>query len=123
MSPRIAVILLLAGLLCGCAASFRDEALVRDAMREREAAYAELTQAMTTYCSARHASFEARQACEIDKRLEFSRFNPVERKAEEPLPTASGLRGNGALPFVRCEHAGGRVTCQRLFAASPGDLH
>lgn len=126
MITRVMVLLLLlfAGSIWGCAASVRDDALLRDAFQEREAAYARLAQAMTAYCAVRHPSLEARQTCVVDKRLELLHIRQlneetVARFASDPTsPSRLPDTGEGGtFPRIRCERAGEQTTCQRLSRA------
>ncbi len=125
MITKTGTLLLLAGAVWGCAASAHHDAVLEDALQEREAAFAHLAQAMTAYCAARHPSLEARQACEGDKRLELLHLRLInnEEAADRPstVPTRpSGWpdwKEEGTFPLIRCERAGGRVICHRLSRA------
>jgi hypothetical protein len=125
MITRIMALLLFAGSVWGCAASVHEDALVRDAFQEREAAYMKLARAMTSYCAIKHPSLEARQACLVDKRLELlhiRRLNEEEAagrlSSDQTRPSQSQDTGaGGTFPQIRCERAGEQTTCHRLSQA------
>ncbi len=126
MITRVMVLLLLlfGGSVWGCSASVRDDALLRDAFQEREAAYTRLAHAMTAYCAIKHPSLEARQACEVDKRLELLHIRQLNDEEASRLsnglirpPWLPGTGEGGTFPRIRCERAGGQTTCQRLSLA------
>lgn len=121
MITRVMVLLLFAGSIWGCVASARDDVSLRDAFQEREAAYAKLANAMTTYCAVRHSSLEVRQTCVVDKRVELLHIRQLNEEAMGQLPSdppRSPGRGKGkTFPLIKCERAGGQTTCQRLSRA------
>jgi hypothetical protein len=131
MIMRIAILSLLVSSVWGCAVSVHDDALLRDALQQREAAYTKLANAMTSYCAKKHPSLEARKACMVDKRLELMHIRQLNEEtasrfsdASIRLPRLLGTEEGGRFPPVRCERAGGRTTCQRLsraFAEGPGN--
>lgn len=53
----------------GCAASHSDDALVSEALREREAAYTRVAKAITHYCSVSTDTLNARQVCILERQL------------------------------------------------------
>ena len=64
------ILTILSALLgAGCATSHSDDGLVRDALREREAAYVRVAKAITHYCSVSTDTVDARQACILERRL------------------------------------------------------
>lgn len=70
MITRIAPILaILSSLIGGCAASHSDDAVVREALQEREAAYVRVAKAITHYCSVSTDTLDSRQACILERRL------------------------------------------------------
>jgi hypothetical protein len=70
MNTRDAAKLLLASLILGGCASYNlQEAEIKEALRERNAAYIRLAKAITSYCSVSTETIDARQACIVERRL------------------------------------------------------
>ena len=70
MNTRDAATLLLASfILGGCASYNSQEAEIKEALQEREAAYIRLAKAITSYCSVSTETIDARQACIVKRRL------------------------------------------------------
>lgn len=73
MNMRDAAKLLLASLIFGGCASYNSQdAEIKEALQEREAAYIRLAKAITSYCSVSTDTLEARQACIMERRLSQS---------------------------------------------------
>jgi hypothetical protein len=73
MNMRDAAKLLLASLIFGGCASYNlQDAEIKEALQEREAAYLRLAKAITSYCSVSTDTLEARQACIMERRLSQS---------------------------------------------------
>ena len=72
MYMRIAsVLVILSSLMAGCASSQSqsDDAILEQAVLEREAAYVRVAKAITHYCSVTHHTLDSRQACILEHRL------------------------------------------------------
>ena len=70
MYIRIApVLVILSSLMAGCASSPSDDAIVKQAVMEKEAAYVRVAKAITHYCSITHDTLDSRQACILEHRL------------------------------------------------------
>ena len=70
MFMRIApVLVILSSLMAGCASSQSDDAIVKQAVLEREAAYVRVAKAITHYCSVTHDTLDSRQTCILERRL------------------------------------------------------
>ena len=70
MYIRIApVLVILSSLMAGCASSPSDDAIVKQAVMEKEAAYVRVAKAITHYCSVTHDTLDSRQACILEHRL------------------------------------------------------
>jgi hypothetical protein len=69
-----------AGLLClslilgGCASYSSQDAVIKEALQEREEAYVRLAKAITSYCSVSTETVDARQACIVERRLSLLQF-------------------------------------------------
>ncbi len=119
MLKQAVALLLIAGPLWGCAEKGYHDALVREALQERDAAYARLAKAITTYCSARNESLEARQNCILEKRLELLRIRQNSEDGSS-AQTATAQTGFGEITarksasLVICERTRSRTTCQRI---------
>jgi hypothetical protein len=119
---KLTVLFLLAWPLLACTASLNPEKvdmtidpLAAEAFREREIAWARLTRAITTYCSIRHASLEARQSCVLDRQMEAAQLRELRVAHNLNHIEAHRQSGNGnrAGSTVKCESAGLRTTCWR----------
>ena len=84
-------LLLVSCILGGCATYSSEDAVVRQALQEKDAAYVRLAKAITSYCSLSTETLDARQTCILERR----------RAAEQPenaqqivptFPRASHLR-------------------------------
>ncbi len=64
-----AMLAILSFLIGGCAAYQSDDAFVREALQEREAAYVRVAKAITHYCSVSTDTLDSRQACILERRL------------------------------------------------------
>lgn len=62
-------LLLVSLVLGGCASYNSQDAQIKQALQEREAAYIRLAKAITSYCSVSTETIEARQACIMERRL------------------------------------------------------
>ena len=70
MSMRVApVLVIVSSLMAGCASSQSGDAIVEQAVLEREAAYVRVAKAITHYCSVTHDTLDSRQACILEHRL------------------------------------------------------
>ena len=70
MYMRIApVLVILSSLMAGCASSPSGDAIVKQAVMEKEAAYVRVAKAITHYCSVTHDTLDSRQACILEHRL------------------------------------------------------
>jgi hypothetical protein len=73
MNTSNAAKLLLASLLLGgCASHNSQEVEIKEALKEKEAAYIRLAKAITSYCSVSTDTIDARQACILERRLSQS---------------------------------------------------
>jgi len=69
MYMRIApMLVILSSLMAGCASS-SDDAIVKQAVLERDTAYVRVAKAITHYCSVTHDTLDSRQACILEHRL------------------------------------------------------
>jgi hypothetical protein len=119
---KLALLFLFAWPLLGCLATPKPEKidmtrdpLAAEAFREREIAWARLARAITTYCSVRHASLEARQSCVLDQQMEATQLHGL--RVAHNLTSIEARRqstnSNRASSTVKCEGAGLRTTCWR----------
>jgi hypothetical protein len=69
MNTGIARVLLLTSILGGCASYSSQDAVIKEALQEREEAYIRLAKAITSYCSVSTETLDARQACIVERRL------------------------------------------------------
>lgn len=73
MNARTAATLWLASLILGgCAFYNSQDAEIKEALQEREAASIRLAKAITSYCSVSTDTLDARQACIVERRLSQS---------------------------------------------------
>ena len=92
MTQITAAKLLLASLILGgCASHYSQDAEIKEALQEREAAYIRLAKAITSYCSASTETIDARQACIIERRLAQSETDP---RILPTTPSTSRLRSS-----------------------------
>lgn len=83
-------LLLVSIILGGCAYSSED-AVVRQALQEKDAAYVRLAKAITSYCSVSTETIDARQACILERRLAAEQPENA-RRIVPPLPPAPQFR-------------------------------
>jgi hypothetical protein len=126
MLKRAVALLLITGPLWGCADKGYDDALVREALQEREAAYARLAKAISTYCSARDEFLEARTNCILEKRLDLLRIRQSSEDGSSvhtaTAQTAfSEITARSSASLVTCERTRWRTTCQRISPALAED--
>ncbi|HET8580697.1 MAG TPA: hypothetical protein VFL31_06840 [Nitrospiraceae bacterium] len=119
MLKQAVALLLIAGPLWGCAEKGYHDALVREALLERDAAYAKLAKSIITYCSVRSESLEARQNCIFEKRLELTRIRQSSGDGSSAqiatAQTAFGeLTARSSASLVTCERTRWRTACQRI---------
>jgi hypothetical protein len=60
-------------ILAGCASYNSQEAAVKEAWQEKEAAYIRLAKAITSYCSVSTETMDGRQTCILERRLSVLR--------------------------------------------------
>jgi hypothetical protein len=115
---RMILTSLLAGTLCACAAPGLNDATVRAAFDEKEAASARLAKSVAAYCAARFETLEDRIDCVANR----YQAHAWPRAGEEPFLTVSGtnqLRRDTRLSSSRyarmftCEHHRAQTTCLR----------
>jgi hypothetical protein len=103
--------------LSACAAVGPVEGPIEQAFREREAAYARLEKAVSSFCSAKHASTEARHECMFENRTALLRLRQLydERVDSRVLGDAlpPGDSRDPAAPSVKCERAGTEMLCRQ----------
>lgn len=56
-------------MIVGCAGHHSDDALLREALQEKEAAYMRVAKAITHYCSISSDTVGSKQACMLERRL------------------------------------------------------
>ena len=88
---RLGQLLLVSCILGGCASFSSEDAVVREALQEKEAAYIRLAKAITSYCSASTETIDARHACIVEQRLAAERPENVQRIVPT-FPATSQLR-------------------------------
>ena len=67
--PVVAAFTILASLSGGCAVDHSTQRQVAEALQQKDEASIRLAKAITNFCSAHHASPDARQACIVEQRL------------------------------------------------------
>jgi hypothetical protein len=72
-------LLLVSCILGGCASYSSEDAGVRQALQEKEAAYIRLAKAITSYCSASTETVDARETCIVERRLAAEQPENVQR--------------------------------------------
>ena len=90
MNIRLIGRLLCVSLSCvlgACASHSSEEAGVRQAVQDKEAAYIRLAKAITSYCSASTTTVDARHSCIVQRRLAADRPDD----AQQVVPTAPSL--------------------------------
>ncbi len=122
---KISAILISVYCLSGCAVSVppqllsNDDVLLKQALAQREAAYARLTKAISTYCSISHERFAARQQCILEKQMELQ--GKLQGRGENRNDRIAMIRPEAVYgetgPTLQCEGAGLRVTCRRIAPA------
>jgi hypothetical protein len=108
--------------LGGCTASVQpkvksgDEALVKEAVAQREMAYARLTKAIGSYCSIRYESLEAKQRCVLNKQMDLLKLNrnTNERGPDQIVMNRAAPDSSKAGRILKCEGTALRVTCHRV---------
>lgn len=80
---QAAKLLLISSIFGGCASYSSEDAVIKEALQEREAAYIRLAKAITSYCSASTETLDARQACIMERRLSV----PQPENGLQILPT------------------------------------
>lgn len=111
-------VILWGSILSGCTVSLQmetagtEEALVNDAFRQRESAYARLMKAIGGYCSIKHEPLEARIGCVLDKQAEAQRIRmgPAGTGADRSMWDGAELAEQTGRR-VACEGATPHVTC------------
>ena len=88
---RLGQLLLVSCILGGCASFSSEDAVVREALQEKEAAYIRLAKAITSYCSASTETIDARHACIVEQRLAAEQPENVQRIVPT-FPATSQLR-------------------------------
>ena len=78
-------------ILGGCASYSSQDAVVKQALQDKEAAYIRLAKAITSYCSASTETIDARHACIVERRLAAEQRENVQRIAPT-FSAASQLR-------------------------------
>lgn len=92
MTTRLLGNLLLVGCILGGCASYRSQdAVVTQALQEKEAAYVRLAKAITSYCSVSTQTMDARQSCIVERRL-AARQSENGSAMVPTVPSASQLR-------------------------------
>jgi hypothetical protein len=116
MTERSLAIWLLSISLSACAAIGPAEGPIEQAFQEREAAYARLEKAVTTFCSAKHPTAEARNDCMVENRTALLRLRQQhDERLDGRVSSDSLLLRDGkdhTSPSVRCERAGPETLCR-----------
>ena len=71
--PLAATLLVVTCILGGCASHNSEDAAIREALQEKQAAYIRLAKAITSYCAVSTDTLDARQACIVERRLAVER--------------------------------------------------
>ena len=89
----IATFMMTAWLSGGCAVDHSTQRQVAEALQQKEEASIRLAKAITNFCSAHHASPDARQACIVEQRLMLL---PKEEPpiSSSPIPLTDSPFGN-----------------------------
>ena len=87
----LGTLVLVSGILGGCASYGSEDAVVRQALQEKDAAYVRLAKAITSYCSVSTETIDARQNCILERRLAAEQPENAPRIVP-PVPPASQLR-------------------------------
>lgn len=111
-------LMLIVGPLWGCATQHYDEALVRRALQEREAAYTRLTNAIARYCSVDNESLESTQSCILEKLTTLRSEQASKAPSLTGLSTTPSPSLNRSEPHelasVSCARTRITTTCQRI---------
>ena len=83
-------LLLVSCILGGCASHSSEDAAVRQALQEKEAAYMRLAKAITSYCSVSTGTLDARQACILERRLAVERPD-TDQQIVPTVPSSSHI--------------------------------
>ena len=102
MKSRIATVVLLAGVLWGCAGTVPETRLVEAAREERDAASTRLLSAIAAYCRAKTAALETRLDC--IKRTQFEALSSLR---------ARDLPREDFRESIKCERTPRRTNCER----------
>lgn len=87
----LGTLLLVSGILGGCTSYSSEDAVVRQALQDKDAAYIRLAKAITSYCSVRTETIDARQTCILERR--FAATQPENAQRIVPsVPPAPQLR-------------------------------
>ena len=62
-------LLLVGCIVGGCASYSSEDAVVRQALQEKETAYIRLAKAITSYCSVTTVTIDAKESCILERRL------------------------------------------------------
>ena len=85
-------LLVLSCFVAGCASYPSEDAAMREALQEKEAAYIRLAKAITNYCSVSADTIDARQSCILERRLAAER--PDSAQIVPIVPSPSRLRSS-----------------------------
>ena len=88
----IMTLLVLSYPLAGCASQSSDDAGMRKALQEKDAAYVRLAKAITSYCSMVTDTIDAKQACIFERRLAAEGLDA--RETLQAVPPVSHLRSS-----------------------------
>lgn len=80
----VITIAILGPLLAGCATYQPHEAIVREAVHERDEAYARLAKAITHYCTVSTDTLSSRQACMVEQHLSSLRIEQLQLAIKTP---------------------------------------
>ncbi|HXX75984.1 MAG TPA: hypothetical protein VEI50_12720 [Nitrospiraceae bacterium] len=111
---RLAIrLLLIAAPLWGCATQNSPEVLLNQALRDQDAAYLRLTNAIGRYCSVSNNSFESSQNCVLEK------LTVLRAEQARKVPSLSDLSMMPALSLSVDEHPQvANVNCARTRIAT-----
>lgn len=88
-----AMLAILSFLTGGCAAYHSDDAFVREALQEREAAYMRVAKAITHYCSVSTETLDSKQACILERQLSLLQVKQTQPVLNTPAaPDSSTIR-------------------------------
>lgn len=86
-------LLLVSCILGGCASYSSEDAVVRLALQEKDAAYIRLAKAITNYCSVSTDTIDARQSCILERRLAAEGSDSAQQMVPT-VPSPSRLRSS-----------------------------